>query len=73
MPSTRSLGEPILPFVPKLNENLHRMNDAHSPTNNGSGINRQLPSPVEAHNKMIVENPGDGVVRGQPPVPRSQE
>ena len=44
-----------------------------NPANLGYGINHQLPLPVDPHNQVIVENPGDGDLRRQPPAPRPQE
>ena len=63
MPSTRSRGESILPFDLELNRTLRRMNDPHNPDNLGDRINRQLPPPVDAHNHVILEKPGDGALR----------
>ena len=60
-------------FDPELNLALRRMSDPQNPSNLGDGINRQLPSPVDAHNQVIVENPGDGALRRQPPAPLPQE
>ena len=66
MPTTRSRGEPILPFE---NITLRRMNEPHNFANIGDGINRQLHSPVDAHNKVIVDYRGEGALRIQPPAP----
>lgn len=66
-------GEPILSFDPELNRALCRTNNKQNPTNLGNGINRQLPPPVDAHNQVIVENPGDCALRRQPPAPRPQD
>ena len=73
MPSRRSRGEPRLPFDQELNRTLRRINDPYNSINLGDGINRQLPPPVDAHNQEIVENPGEGALRRQPPASRPQE
>ena len=73
MPSTHSRGELILSFDPKLNCTLCRMNDPQNPSNLGDGINRKLPPLIDAHNQVIVENPGDCALRRQPPAPRPQD
>ena len=73
MTSTWSRGEPILSFDPELNHTLRRMNEPHNHDNIGNRINRKLPLPVYAHNKVIVENPEEGALRRQPPAPRPQE
>ena len=73
MPSTRSRGDLLLLFDPELNRTLRRMNEPFNLNNIGDGINRQLPTPVDARNEVIVENPDDGVLRRQPPIPRPQE
>ena len=72
MPSTWSRGIPVLPFDLEMNCTLRRMNEPHNPDNIGDGINFQLPSPVDAHNQVIVENPGDGALRRQPSAPLNQ-
>ena len=36
-------------------------------------INPQLPPPVDAHNQVVVDNPGEGNPRRQPPALRPQE
>ena len=72
MPSIWSRGEQILPFDPELNCALRKINDPHNPANIDDGIIRQLPLPVDAHNQVIVENPGDGALRRQPSAPLNQ-
>ena len=49
------------------------MNNQQNLANLGNGINRRLPPPVNAHNQVIAENPGDDAMRRQPPVLRLQE
>ena len=73
MPSALSQGEQILPFYQELKRTLRRMNDPHKPSNLGDGINRQLPSPIDAHNQVIMQNPSDGGLRMQPLAPHPQE
>ena len=63
----------MLPFDPELNHTLHRMNDPHNLANVGDEINCQPPPPINDHNQVIVENPGEGAMRRQPPFPRPQE
>ena len=73
MSSTRSRGELLLLFDQELNRTLRRMNEPHNLDNIGDTINRQLPTPVDARNEVIVENPDEGALRRQPPAPRPQE
>ena len=73
MPSTRSRGEPVLPFDPELNRTLCRMNEPHYPDTIGDGINLQLPLLVDGHNQVIMENPDEGTLRRQSPASRLQE
>ena len=49
------------------------MNNPHNPTNFRDGINRQLPLSLDAHNQVILENPGDGTLRRQHPASLPQE
>ena len=73
MPSTRSPGEPVLPFNPELTLTFRKMNNLHNLANVGDEINCQPPQPVNAHNQVIVENPGEGAMRRWPPAIRTQE
>ena len=73
MSSTRSRGEPILPFNPELNRTLQRMNNPQNPTNLGDYMNRQPPPPIDAHNQVVAENLADDALRMHPPIPHPQE
>ena len=73
MPSTWTRGEPIVSHDPELNRTLRRMNIQNNPAYIDDEINRQPPSPVDAHNQVIVENPGEGAIRRQPCALRPQE
>ena len=49
------------------------MNDQKNLANLGDGINCEHHSLIDAHNKVMVENPVDGALRRQPPIPFPQE
>ena len=70
MTSTQSQGEPILPLDPVLNPTLHRMNIQNNPAYIDDDINPQFPPPVDAHNRVVVDNPDEDNPRRQPPSPR---
>ena len=73
MLSSQSQGEPKLPFDLELNRTLRKINDPHNLANLAYGIKYQHPPLVDSHNLVILENPGDDVLRRQPPAPRPQE
>ena len=73
MPSTWSRGEPILSLDPELNRTLCRMNIQNNPSYIDDDINPQFPPPIDAHNQVVIDNPGKGISRRQPPAPRPQE
>ena len=73
MSGTQNKGETILTFYQKLNHKLHKMNDPHNAVNHDDGINCKLLQPVEAHNQVIFEIPGDGAVRRPLPVTRLKD
>ena len=58
MPSTRNRGEPILPLDLELNRTLRRMNIQNNPAYIDDCIKPQLPLPVDAQNRVVVDNPG---------------
>ncbi|TMW94580.1 hypothetical protein EJD97_010064 [Solanum chilense] len=70
MQSTRSRGEPTLPFDPELNRRLHRINNQQNLTNLVGGITYQPPPPLDAPNQVVVVNLVDDALRRQRPVPR---
>ena len=73
MPSTRSRGEPILSLDPELNNIIRRMNIQNNRTYIDGEINPQLPPLIDAHNQVIIDIPGKGNPRRQPPTLRPQE
>ena len=70
MLSSRSQGEPKLPIYLKLNCTLQKINNPQNPANLADGIKHQHPPVVDAHNHVILENPGDDALRRKPPSPR---
>ena len=73
MPSTWSRGEPILSLDPELNRTLCRMNIQSNPSYIDDEINPQFPPPIDAHNRVVVDNPSEYNPRRQPPTPHPQE
>ena len=69
----RSRGEPILPLDLELNRTLRRMNIQYDLSYIDYEINPQLPPPVDAHKRVIVDNPGECNPKRQPPAPHPQE
>ena len=57
----------------RTNPHTLQNDNPHNPTNLGDEIDYQLPPPVDAHNRVLVENPGEGYLRRQPPASRPQE
>ena len=71
MPSTWSSGEPILSPDSKLNRPVRRMNK-----NLGyfeDEFDKDIPIPVEAYDKLLAKNHGEGEIRRHPPAPRPEE
>ena len=68
MPSTRSRVGQILPLDPKLNRTLHIMTNQNNLAYIDNEINSQLPPPIDSHNRVVVDNLGEGNPRWQPPV-----
>ena len=60
-------------LILNLIERFEKMNNQHIPANLGDGINRQPRTPVDSHNKVVVDNLVYDALRMQPRVPRPQE
>lgn len=72
MPTTRSLGESPIPYDPKLNQTLRRIESQQVRDNTnrvslGDGPGQQPLLQVEAHNHTHVENHLGDALRMQPP------
>ena len=73
MPSTRSRGEPILPLDLELNCTLRRTKIKNNSAYIDDKINAQFPSPVDVHNRVVVDKPCEDNPRRQTPALRPQE
>ena len=63
----------MLSLDPELNCTLRRMNIQNNPAYINDEIKHQLPPPIDAHNRVIVDNPVEGNPRRKHPTPRPQE
>ncbi|TMX01317.1 hypothetical protein EJD97_024724 [Solanum chilense] len=72
MQSTRSLGEPLIPYDPEPNKNLRWMENQGvrvNPNNRNpsDGACKQPPLLVEGHNQVLGGNQHSDVLRVKPP------
>ena len=57
----------MLPLDPKFNLTLCRMNIQNYHDYIDDEIDPQFPPPIDTHNRVVVDNPGEGNPRRQPP------
>ena len=63
----------MLPLDPKFNLTLCRMNIQNYHAYIDDEIDPQFPPPIDTHNRVVLDNPGEDNPKRQPPAPRPPE